>query len=213
MKKLQSALSALTLSVAVLFSAVGCVDSNNRYTDYYDNNNSYPYQGPQHIVIRSRSDGSSTEYITLDGPISEPQRPQDLSRFDNNVKFKSVNNRQAITKSAGYSNVNKGEDGMYFVQQDQNFIRPNNSAAKQTTYWWSMGGCGYNWGYYSYNNYCSYGWNHYYSPYYSNWYGYNNWSWNPTYYWNNSFYYYTPGWSNWYSWGGYNYYYYNMRFW
>lgn len=211
MKKLQRAISALTLSLATILSVVSCVDSNNR--DYYYDNNSYPYTGPQYVIIRAPSNGKGrAEYLELDKPVTQPS---DVTRFDN-ARYKPMSAKQAIDQKVGYNNVDAASENMYFVQHNpSSYVNPQSGAAKQTTYWWSTGyGCGTNVGYWNYASYCGYGnysWNHYYAPYSYSW--YYNWSWAPTYYYNSSFWYYSPGWSNYYTWGGYNYYYFNMRFW
>lgn len=214
MKKLQKAL-VTALSLTAIFSAVGCMQSVERTDEYYDGYGNYPFQGPRHMLVRQKADGrGNVEYITVDNGDTKINQ-SDVARYHKG-RYKPMNQNQQINQSNGYGNVNQNSDGMYFVEHDQaHYKSPQKSSNGQMTWWWNTYNynCGYNgmasWGYYSYNSYCNYGgWNHYYAPYSYNW--YYNWSWRPTYYYNNSFWYYAQGWNNWYYYGGYNYYYFWM---
>ncbi len=209
MKKLQKALSALTLSAATIFGVVSCMDANNVRNDYYDSYDTNPYSGPKYMLVRVPEKGGNIEYVTTDRPVQ--MSDADVSRYAG-ARYKSMRSNQTIDQKTGYKNVSQQDSGVYFVQHNPTEYVPPQGAAKQTSFWWNTSyGCGMNVGYWNYANYCNYGWNHYYAPYsYSMYY---NWYWRPSYYYNNSFWYYSAGWNNFYYYGGYNYYYFNMGIW
>ena len=203
MKKLHGLVKTLVVSAVAVVALVGCPDNNNRNrNDYYDNYYGYyPYNAPRYMLMREDQQGN-TEYMAMNEPINNQQ---EVSRYHNS-RFQRLNNNKVIDRQQGYKRVK--DQGIYFVEHDeQQYKNPHRNPRGQSSYWWNTYSyaCSYQTGYWYYNSYCNYNWNHIYAPYNYSW--YNNWYLRPTYYYNNSFWYFAQGWQNYYWYQGYYYYY------
>lgn len=202
MKKLHSgALKYISTAAIAILTMVGCSGQNQNSDSYY---NGYGYGGyyyypsstPRYMVMRQNTQTGQTDYASSEQAMDQ--------RAVVNANYQPMNNGQQINQQNGYSNVNG--NGTYFVNHSNGqYQDPYQNAQRQSAVGWVNNyaySCGYRTGYYGFRGYCNTGWNHIYTP----WYGYNNWAWRPTYYYNNNFWYYTSYWNQPYYWNNYVYY-------
>lgn len=207
MKNLHGVFMAM-LSLATVLGMTGCMDPNNNNNQSYYNDpyyyGYYPTTAPRYMLMRSGGQDGRVEYVSLNEPLNNQQ---DVARY-HNANYKPMKNKEVIDHSRGYEKVDKDGEAMYFVEHQPNsYKNPHSGSAKPASYWWNTYrySCNTQMGYFSYNYYCNYNWNHIYSPYNYSW--YNNWAWRPTYYYNYNYWYFAPAWNNYYYYQGYYYYY------
>jgi hypothetical protein len=201
-------------AVLVLFSCGKKESSGQPQNNFYGNQqqpvyqqNQFPAGRPKSVIVRNN--GSNYEYVDVDRHYNNQNEL--INGFQPyNANFRQIGNNDFIDQSRAYPSFqnNNSYSNPYFVRTpQQNRYNQFNGAQfnRRGRFQNNAFNCNQNIGYSYYNNYCNGNLRHNYP--FVNWSNgqYQNWRWQPSYYYNYSWYYSYPqfSWNN----GGYEYYY------